>query len=89
MKKILFFFILAFAFSCSDDSFTIEGNNEVPDDLQNVDWALNFGGTGDDSPRSIIQTNDGGFAILGITNSTDGDLSFKTLSVNDTSVKVC
>ena len=83
MKKILFFFILAFAFSCSDDSFTIEGNNEVPDDLQNVDWALNFGGTGDDSPRSIIQTNDGGFAILGITNSTDGDLSFKTLSVND------
>jgi len=83
MKKMFVFLGLAMCFSCSDDSFTIEGNNEVPDDFQNVSWIKNFGGTGDDSARSLIQTNDGGYAILGMTNSTDGDLALKELAVND------
>ena len=83
MKRILIFLMLLFGFSCSDDSFKIEGNNEVPDDFQNVAWISSFGGTGDDSARSIIQTSDGGYAILGMTNSTDGDLDFKNLAVND------
>ncbi|MEM8929076.1 MAG: hypothetical protein AAGC45_12820 [Bacteroidota bacterium] len=83
MKRGLFFFALALGFSCSDDSFKAEGNNEVPDDFQNVAWTFSFGGTGDDSARSLIQTDDGGYAILGMTNSTDGDLAIKALPVND------
>ncbi len=86
MKRILFFLavIMVFSFnSCTDDSFTIEANDEVPDDLQNITWISNYGGTGDDSARSIIRTNDGGFAILGMTSSIDGDLDFKSLPVND------
>ena len=76
--------IMVFSFnSCTDDSFTIEANDEVPDDLQNITWISNYGGTGDDSARSIIRTNDGGFAILGMTSSIDGDLDFKSLPVND------
>lgn len=75
--------LMMFCLACSDDSFKVEGNNEVPVDLQNVAWTFNFGGSGDDSARSIIETSDGGFAILGMTNSTDGDLSFKSLNVND------
>lgn len=83
MKKIIVLIGLLFSFSCSDDSFKVEGNNEVPDDFQNVAWTLSFGGAGDDSARSLIQTNDGGYAILGMTNSTDGDLALKALPVND------
>lgn len=83
MKKIWFCLAFIVGFSCSDDSFKIEGNNEVPDDFNSVLWTLSFGGTGDDSARSIIQTNDGGFAILGMTNSIDNDLEFKVLPVND------
>ncbi|MEO0571490.1 MAG: hypothetical protein AAF039_07265 [Bacteroidota bacterium] len=83
MKRTLSYLAFALVFSCSDDSFKVEGNNEVPDDFQNVAWTINLGGTGDDSARSLIQTNDGGYAILGLTNSTDGDLASKALPVND------
>lgn len=83
MKRIIAFAGVLCLLSCTDDAFTIEGNNTVPDDFQNVEWSVNFGGTGDDSARSIIQTADGGYAILGMTNSTDGDLAFKNLAVND------
>ncbi len=37
-------------------------------------WSKNFGGPGDDLANSIIQTNDGGFAFIGITNSAGGDV---------------
>ena len=83
MKGVFFTCVLAVFLSCTDDSFTAEGNNQVPDSLENIGWLKGFGGSGDDSARSIIQTDDGGLAILGMTNSIDGDLSFKELPVND------
>jgi len=46
-------------------------------------WIKNFGGSGDDTATSVIETNDGGYAVLGYTNSTDGDLQGKALNVND------
>lgn len=82
MKKIIAWVSFALIFSCSD-SFKESGNNAIPDNLQDVYWLHNFGGTGDDSARSLIQTHDGGYAILGMTNSKDEDLVFKTLPVND------
>ena len=83
MRRFFFLLLFILNLSCYDDSFTVEGNNEVPNDFQNVSWIKSFGGTGDDSARSIIETNDGGYAILGMSNSTDGDLDFKNLPVND------
>lgn len=83
MKRIILFFIVLIHWSCSEESFTAQGNNEVPQNIQNARWIQNFGGTGDDSARSIIETNDGGLAILGMTNSIDGDLSAKVMPVND------
>ncbi|MGD1946937.1 MAG: hypothetical protein ACFB0A_11915 [Croceivirga sp.] len=83
MRKAAILLTLLLTFSCSDDSYTVEGNDQVPADFQNVAWIKSFGGTGDDSARSIIQTNDGGYAILGMTNSIDVDLEFKALPVND------
>jgi hypothetical protein len=46
-------------------------------------WSRNFGGTGTDTFHSVISTADGGFAVLGSSNSTDGDLEGKDLAVSD------
>jgi gliding motility-associated-like protein len=35
-------------------------------------WEKSFGGTGYESARDIVQTPDGGYMVLGETNSTDG-----------------
>lgn len=42
------------------------------DELQ---WTKTYGGTGDDRGRSVIQTADGGYAILGTSTSNDMDVS--------------
>ncbi|NKI31115.1 hypothetical protein [Croceivirga thetidis] len=83
MKKLWAFLVGLLAISCIDDSYTVEGVDSTPSDFTNVIWIKNFAGSGDDSPRSIIETKDGGFAVFGFTNSTDGDLSEKSLIVND------
>ena len=38
----------------------------------NIQWEKVFGGTGYESARDVEQTGDGGFIVLGETNSTDG-----------------
>ncbi|MEL6973873.1 MAG: hypothetical protein AAGL29_00575 [Bacteroidota bacterium] len=48
-----------------------------------LDWVQTFGGSGEETAQSVIPTNDGGFAVLGYANSTDGDLAGKSLPVND------
>jgi gliding motility-associated-like protein len=37
-----------------------------------IQWEKSFGGTGYESARDIAQTSDGGYIVLGETNSTDG-----------------
>ena len=38
----------------------------------NLMWQKSYGGTGDEQANSIIQTNDGGYAVAGKSNSTTG-----------------
>ena len=84
MKKNVFLGMVAMSlFSCASDDEGSAENNHEPIVSQAVVWTKNFGGSGDDTPRSVIQTSDGGLAILGFTNSTDGDLTLKGLAVND------
>lgn len=40
-----------------------------------IQWSKSFGGTGYESAKDIVQTDDGGFLVLGETNSTDGDVT--------------
>ena len=40
-----------------------------------LEWKKTFGGSADDRGKSIIQTQDGGYAILGYTSSNDGDVT--------------
>ena len=83
MKKLICGIGVLLLFSCESDDQA--GNiNEVDGILTpQVVWAKNFGGSGEDTPRSVIETMDGGLAVLGFTNSTDLDLAEKSLPVND------
>lgn len=89
MKRIFFLFFLIALISCSTDSENDNSENQPMDREEEtifegeVDWVKSFGGSGDDTPRTLIATSDGGYAILGYTNSIDGDLVDKTLEVND------
>ena len=40
-----------------------------------MEWSYTFGGSGNDRGRELIQTSDGGFALLGSSSSSDGDAS--------------
>ncbi len=42
---------------------------------QNIEWQKSYGDSGDDVAVAIQQTNDGGYIVAGISQSTDGDVS--------------
>lgn len=45
------------------------------DGLGNIQWAKTLGGTTNDYARDVYQTGDLGYAIIGSTESTDGDIT--------------
>lgn len=83
MSRYVYLMGVFLILSCSKDN----GGNDIliPEDSfkGNVEWIKNFGGSGEDTGQAIIQTSDGGYAILGFSNSVDGDLQDKDLEVND------
>ncbi|TYA70137.1 hypothetical protein [Seonamhaeicola marinus] len=62
-------------------------NNDTPQTSSPPDKDVTFvktlGGSNNESARSIIATSDGGYAILGYTQSSDGDITNKTNSSFD------
>ncbi len=80
LVAVLLFFMLL---SCSRDTGTMELQENTISFKGEVAWMHSFGGSGEDTPRSVIETTDGGFAIFGFSDSTDGDLAPKTNNVND------
>ncbi|MEI6766929.1 MAG: T9SS type A sorting domain-containing protein [Bacteroidota bacterium] len=40
-----------------------------------LNWAKCYGGSGDDQANGLVATLDGGYAMCGLTNSTDGDVT--------------
>lgn len=73
-------YILVLAGCSSDES---NQSNTASNFNAEVDWMHTFGGSGDDTAQNMIATADGGFAVLGYTNSIDGDITDKNLNVND------
>ena len=45
------------------------------DASNNLQWNKAFGGSGDDRGKQLIQTSEGGFAIIGYTQSADDDVT--------------
>ncbi|MEL6917213.1 MAG: hypothetical protein AAFO99_05725 [Bacteroidota bacterium] len=87
MKRIGLIFAFISLISCSEDETPSIMDQEGIDDsitfVGEVDWIRSFGGTGEETAQSIITTADGGYAVLGYTNSLDGDISDKDTNVND------
>ncbi len=84
VKNILILAIALFFFSCSDDDSVIPDNGyDEALFLGEIDWVKSFGGTDEETAQSVIHTNDGGYAVLGYSKSTDGDLEGKSIPVND------
>lgn len=82
VKKISLMTFMVLLVGCSYD--TAEDLEEAPMAFKGeVAWIRTYGGSGDDTARSLVETDDGGIAILGFTNSTDGDLAHKIAPVND------
>ena len=53
------------------------------DSKGNILWNKLYGGSGGDYANAIIQTSDGGFAVAGYTNSSDGDVTGRTYGLDD------
>ncbi|WP_422106447.1 hypothetical protein [Winogradskyella sp.] len=60
------------AINCSDDDS--EGPTEIAGEVSMV---TTLGGTNNDSAQSVVATQDGGYAILGFTQSNNGDITDK------------
>jgi hypothetical protein len=55
----------------SDDCWVVK-----IDSVGNFEWGKALGGTGNESANSIVQTPNGGYIVVGYTESTDGDVTF-------------
>jgi hypothetical protein len=52
------------------DFWVLKFNSEAQ-----LEWNKTYGGSGDDRGRSIIETSDGGYALIGYSDSSDGDVT--------------
>ncbi|MGB6153940.1 MAG: hypothetical protein WBG48_18290 [Pricia sp.] len=82
MKKLIYILTIAILFSCSKDRDDLLDESAVLFQGE-VQWVRNFGGSGEDTAQAIVATADGGYAVLGFSNSIDGELTDKTTEVND------
>ena len=83
MKEYVFpLALLIVAISCTRE-WEHESTAIAETFLGEIDWVKNYGGTGEETAQAIIKTTDGGYAVLGYSNSIDGDLQEKTIEVND------
>ncbi|HTM66258.1 MAG TPA: T9SS type A sorting domain-containing protein [Flavipsychrobacter sp.] len=60
------------SFSISEQDFLIRKFNSN----DGVVWSKKYGGTNGELLRDMAQTKDGGFIMLGVSNSDDGDVGF-------------
>jgi hypothetical protein len=73
----LYILFVLICFGCSD-------NNRVNTSTSgDIDFVKTIGGSGNESAQSVVSTNDGGYAILGFTQSIDGDITNKQNSSFD------
>ena len=83
MRKIFFLFFACFIFSCAKEEAEIAFDSLNTEFKGELDFIKNFGGSRNESAQAIVKTTDGGFAILGYTESINGDISTKTEEEND------
>jgi hypothetical protein len=78
LKSLLILLISFGLFGCNDDEVSVIENQNQENPVLETDFTITFGGSGIDDAISIVEANDGGYVILGTTNSIDGDITDKT-----------
>ena len=73
IKKITLLAILFLCIYCSKD----EGAENPVTNLEETEFIKTFGGSKNDVFQSVVKTDDGGYAILGYTQSNDFDITDK------------
>ena len=76
MKKHLLFIPILIAFNCTKSDVIIDSTLSQSNGI--VELVDTFGGSKNDLAKSVVATSDGGFVILGYTQSNDGDVNGKT-----------
>jgi hypothetical protein len=70
MRKICYLSILLLFIHCSKD----EGTENTTTNSSKIEFIKTFGGSKNDVSQSVVKTSDGGYAILGYTQSNNGDI---------------
>lgn len=65
------FFLILLSFNCSSND-----TSSNPSDVE-ISFIKTLGGANNDSAQSVVATSDGGYAVLGYTQSNDGDITDK------------
>ena len=68
------FFIISLFINCSKDTNT----PTVQKSAVEIDYVKTLGGSKNESAQAVTKTTDGGYAILGYTQSRDGDVTNKS-----------
>lgn len=82
-KQIVILFVLLALLSCSEDddtSSTLQPIAEFENELESI---ITIGGSQDEDALSVTQTQDGNIAVLGYTQSNDGDVMGKSSTDSD------
>ncbi|MBL85568.1 MAG: hypothetical protein CMO82_02795 [Winogradskyella sp.] len=71
ISKVAYCFLVLLLLNCSSD------DNLAVNNVGQLTFVKTYGGTKNDSAQSIAATSDGGYAILGYTQSNDNDITDK------------
>lgn len=73
-KLYILLLLASLTFGCSNvEDLSVRGNSSTGD----IDFISTLGGSKNESAQSVIATTDGGYAILGFTQSNDEDITDK------------
>lgn len=77
LKSLLFSLAFLIVFiSCND-----KDSQPFVEKIPQIDFVKTYGGSKNESARSVIQTSDNGYAVLGFTQSIDGDINISKTTV--------
>jgi len=87
--KIIVLLNILFLIGCSKDKDNDTNGGDTPDDdpvvvvdddpqVGVIEFVKTLGGSNNESARAVVSTQDGGYAVLGYTQSMDGDVVNKT-----------